>query len=235
MKEEKTKSKKRIIYYLIMGICVLLLAAATVLTVYFVTNSRQTLDIPPDDTPAGTTPGDQGDAPQKDPVEPDTPSSGGNDDPQKDPVEPDTPSSGDEVTFVAPVTSTQYLAEYDDIYNNETVGWWYHHEGIDYAAEAGTEVRAVAQGVVENISYSEETGNLIVVRHADGLRSLYRFVEPDQSLLVGDTVSAGQKIGTVAEAYGSEAFSGPHLHLEMKMGEKNVDPAAYLEGTLSEK
>ena len=83
--------------------------------------------------------------------------------------------------------------------------------------------------------HREETGNLIVVNHGDGLYTLYRFVEPVTGLKKGDAVSKGQKIGAVAEAYGSEAFAGEHLHFEVFMGPNNVDPTDYLKPVLSEK
>ncbi len=221
MKEEKTKSKKSIIYYVILAVSAVLIITATVLTVYFVTRSSEpALDTPPI-------------------VEPDDPSKPGDkDDPAKpgDKDDPNKPSSGEDgVKFVSPVSSNSYEMAYAEIFHNETVGWWYRHKAIDFKTPKGSEVVAMADGTVKEVSYAEETGNLIVIDHGDGLTTQYRFVEPVAGLGVGEKVTKGQKIAEVADAYGTEAFSGEHLHLEMYLSGKPVDPADYVELVLTEK
>ncbi len=215
MKEEKTKSKKSVIYYVILAVCALLIITATVLTVYFVTRSSEPVaENPPV-------------------VEPDDPADP--DDPAK-PDDPNKPSSGEDgVKFVVPVNTTAYTMAYGEILHNETVGWWYRHNAVDFNVAKGTEVLAMADGTVTQVSYAEETGNLIVVDHGDGLKTSYRFVEPIEGLGVGEKVTKGQKIGEVAAAYGTEAFAGEHLHLEMYLGKNPVDPADYVDIVLEEK
>ena len=203
MKEAKTKSKKRLVYYLVLAVSVLLLVAATVLTVYFVTNgSGNVLE-------------------EKPPVE--------------DPDDPDEPSGGDTVNFVSPIENAACKVEYGTIYSNETLGWYYRHKAVDFSAEEGTAVRSMSKGKIESISYSEETGNIIVIDHGDNLRSYYRFIEPAGGLKVGDSVTMGQTIGSVAAAYGTERFDGAHLHLEVMLGKAYVDPTAYFDYTITDK
>lgn len=216
MKEEKTKSKKRWLYYLVLAVCVLLLTAATVLTVYFVTDGGVSVEPPSLDVPSG---GGEQNTPQ-------TPS--GDD-------EPDEPSGGETVRFVSPIEGAEYTVKYDEIYKNVTLGWIYRHKAADFKAEAGVQVRCMADGTVEEVSYSEETGNLIVVDHGDGLKTVYRFVEPAKGISSGKKIAKGDTLGTVAEAYGIERNDGTHLHLEIIVGENFVDPAGYLEGILDEK
>ena len=206
MKETKTKSKKRLIYYLVLAVSVLLLVAATVLTVYFVTNGGGNV------------------LEEKPPVE----------DPD-DPNDPDEPSGGDSVRFVSPIENATYKVEYGTIYANKTLGWYYRHKAVDFAADEGTAVRSMSDGKIESISYSEETGNIIVIDHGDNLRTCYRFVEPASGLRVGDEVKMGQTIGSVAAAYGTEKFDGTHLHLEVMLGKLYVDPTAYLDSTIEDK
>ena len=207
MKEEKTKGKKRLIYYVVLAVSVLLLVAATVLTVYYVTGgSDKVLE-------------------EKPPVE-------GPDDPTPP---PDDPTGGDTVKFVSPIEDGVFQVEYGTIYANKTLGWYYRHKALDFLADEGTNVRSMSEGIVESISYSEETGNVIVIDHGDNLRSYYRFVEPASSLKVGASVKMGQTIGTVAAAYGSEKFDGTHLHLELTLKGEPVDPAAYLDYTVEDK
>ncbi|HIX08763.1 MAG TPA: M23 family metallopeptidase [Firmicutes bacterium] len=216
MKEEKTKTKKKGLYYFLLIVSVLLLAAATVLTVYFTTNDQNDL--------AENPPVDQGGDDQDDDQ---------NQEPEQ-PEEPDEPTGG-ETLYVAPIASEGYTVEYDAIYANKITGSYYRHQGVDFAAAAGTAVYAVADGTVTDVSLSEELGNLITIDHGDGLVSVYRFVEPVEGLEEGDTVSRGDQIASVAEAYGSEAGDGTHLHFEMKLNGAQTDPAQYLDPVYEEK
>lgn len=236
MKEKEntspTPTKKKLIYSIVVAVCALLLIAATILTVYFVTNSgKEVLENPP-----------VGDDPDKDPdkdtdvdVDPGT-------DPDKDTdvdadpgTDPNTPSSGETVAFIKPIDSAVCSVEYGVIYGNTSTDKWYRHMAIDFEADAGTSVCAMADGVVKTISMEEILGNYIVIEHEDGITTTYRFVEPVAGLREGDTVRQGQTIATVAEAYGTEYKDGTHLHLEMTQNGKYVDPTAYIDITFEEK
>ena len=212
MKEEKIKSKKKLIYYLVLAVSVLLLIAATVLTVYFVTDDADTtLDLPPYD----------------DPTEPDDPS--GN-----EPVQPDQPSGGESVRFIAPVDGDAY-SEYAAIYGNKVLRWYYRHKAVDFTAVEGADVSCICDGVVETIYECPETGNFIVIDHGDEIKSVYRFLEIDKTLRVGDRVKQGTKLGAVSAAYGVEKADGTHLHLEMLKNGKNVNPLDYIDTVYEEK
>lgn len=214
MKGEKTSKRKKLIYYVILAISVCLLVAATVLTVYFVSDSKNDHVI------------------DKDPSTPVIP-----DDPKEpdDPTPPDVPSTGDDVVkFTVPLAS-ETVSTYDVIYKSATTNFIYRHKAVDFAAAAGTAVAAVADGTVESVSLNETTGNIVTIDHGNGLKSLYRFVEPVSTLKKGDSVKKGDKIAEVAAAYGSEAKDGEHLHLEMEENGKKVDPAKYLDIEYDEK
>lgn len=100
------------------------------------------------------------------------------------------------------------------------------HKGIDIAAPTGTLVRAAAAGRVLRAGPCGTYGRIVELDHAGGLTTLYAhcsrvLVKP------GDMVRVGQKIAEV----GSTGLStGPHLHFEVSVGGKPVDPFAYLEG-----
>ena len=225
MSEETTNTKpkkKRLLYYIVLSVCVLLLVAATVLTVYFLTTgSSNILD------DSGGNNGDTGEVP---------PQGGDQQGEDKDPDEPFKPSGGeDAVKFVSPIEGASYTVEYNVIYTNETLGWIYRHKAVDFDAAAGTEVKCMADGKIESISYSEETGNIILVDHGDGLKTLYRFVEPDSSLKEGADIKKGATLGVVAKAYGIEHKDGEHLHLEVELNGKAADPTEYLGSVLDEK
>lgn len=119
-------------------------------------------------------------------------------------------------------------------YYNQTINAYYAHKGMDFSAEAGTQVFAVDAGVVESI-YKDDllVGTEITIDHGDGVKSVYRFVEEVEGLQVGDSVKKGEVIATVANATGNEYRDGAHLHFEMYEQGKNIDPNMYL--TLEEK
>ena len=115
-------------------------------------------------------------------------------------------------------------------YHNQTLNTYYEHQGIDFGAAVGTNVYAFEDGVIESI-YQDDVllGTEITISHANGLKSVYRFVDVVENIVVGDSVSKGQLIATVAEANGNEYKDGPHLHFEMIENGKVIDPSIYLE------
>ena len=117
---------------------------------------------------------------------------------------------------------------------NQTLNCYFHHEGVDFTAEAGSEVFAAESGIVESVFVGDVlSGGEIVIDHGDGLKTTYRFVEPVEGLQAGDEVKKGDVIAVVSEATGSEYKDGAHLHFEISEGGKAVDPTTHL--TLEEK
>ena len=103
--------------------------------------------------------------------------------------------------------------------------WGRVHEGIDMAAPIGTPVYAAAAGV---IIYAGDRvrgyGNMVVVRHNDGMVTVYAH---NSVLLVhsGDVVAAGQQIARVGDTGRS---TGAHLHFEVRRGGDPQDPMPFL-------
>ena len=114
-------------------------------------------------------------------------------------------------------------------YYNQTINAYYAHKGMDFSAEAGTQVFAVDAGVVESI-YKDDllVGTEITIDHGDGVKTVYRFVTANEDLTVGAEVKRGDCIATVAEATGEEYKDGAHLHFEVKKNGEIIDPAEYL-------
>lgn len=102
---------------------------------------------------------------------------------------------------------------------------WYLHMGVDIAYGYGKAVLSAANGkVIERKYDSLGFGNYIVIRHKYGFQTKYGHL---QNVYVdeGDTVTQGQKIGTM----GSTGLStGPHLHFEVRIGSQVVDPERFL-------
>jgi len=99
------------------------------------------------------------------------------------------------------------------------------HTGLDLAAPAGTPVLAAADGVV--VAAAKGTvgyGNYIVIAHPGGVDTLYGHLSVIR-VAAGDKVKQGQAIGLE----GSTGFStGPHLHFEVRVNDKLLDPLVYL-------
>lgn len=110
------------------------------------------------------------------------------------------------------------------------------HRGVDIAAPAGTKISALADGTILQEGYDKSYGNFIVIKHDDGLYSLYAHMKDRASVSKG-RVTKGQPIGYVGSTGNS---SGPHLHLELATGRVNgkylsddkltylVDPKLYV-------
>jgi murein DD-endopeptidase MepM/ murein hydrolase activator NlpD len=100
-----------------------------------------------------------------------------------------------------------------------------HNDGINIAAARGTPIKAVEGGVVAYAGNElRGYGNLVLVKHPDGLISAYAHCD---ELLVkkGDKIAPGQMIGRVGASGG---VSEPQLHFELRRGKHPVDPREFL-------
>ena len=149
-------------------------------------------------------------------------------DSSKEPDSSDEPVINTPEGMIAPVGAATLSNDYG-FYHNKTLNSYYEHMGVDFSAAAGTEVLAVEDGTIESI-YKDDLllGTEIVVAHADGVKSVYRFVTEAEGLKVGDEVKKGEVIATVAEASGNEYKDGAHLHFEIMQDGKTIDPALRL-------
>jgi murein DD-endopeptidase MepM/ murein hydrolase activator NlpD len=99
---------------------------------------------------------------------------------------------------------------------------WRSHQGTDYAAGYGTPVRATADGVVTKAERDGGYGNMIELRHANGIRTRYGHLSKfAKGLHPGQRVGQEQTIGYV----GSTGLStGPHLHYEFLVNGRPTNP-----------
>jgi murein DD-endopeptidase MepM/ murein hydrolase activator NlpD len=97
------------------------------------------------------------------------------------------------------------------------------HEGVDIAAPYGAPVYAMADGVVLYAGPARGFGQEVVLSHAGGVTTVYGHVS--RILVPSGPVQAGQVIALI----GSEGEStGPHLHAEVRVDDRPVDPIAWL-------
>lgn len=105
-------------------------------------------------------------------------------------------------------------------------GVWKVHTGTDFAGTLGTPIFAAENGIVTRSGVSNGYGWLIVIDHGGGLQTWYAHMYSNQVLVkTGDKVTRGQQIAGI----GSNGWStGPHLHFEVRLGGRHVDPMPYL-------
>jgi murein DD-endopeptidase MepM/ murein hydrolase activator NlpD len=98
------------------------------------------------------------------------------------------------------------------------------HPGVDIAADAGTPIAAAAAGRVISAGPEGGYGNLIVVDNGNGVTTRYAHCSQIFAR-IGDAVSPGETIGAVGSTGNS---TGPHLHFEVRVNDRPVDPAQLL-------
>lgn len=98
------------------------------------------------------------------------------------------------------------------------------HRGVDFAGKRGSEVVAVASGVVTRSEKAPGYGNVVEIRHGDGYTTLY--AHNQENLVVeGDVVTKGEAIALLGSTGRS---SGPHVHFEVHRNGKNVNPSRFV-------
>lgn len=103
------------------------------------------------------------------------------------------------------------------------------HKGTDYAAAAGTPVRAIGDGIVTRRGWGNGYGNLLEIRHPNGFVTRYGHLSRFSSgIHVGSHVTIGQ---TVAFVGSTGLATGPHLHFEVLVNGVQRDPRIALKST----
>ena len=138
------------------------------------------------------------------------------------------PTTG-KLSTCAPVEGTT-VAEYamECLSYNETTRDWRVHNGVDIAAETGTEVCAAAEGEVYTVYNDEEMGMTVVIRHDGGYTTKYASLSEDVTVSAGDAVQMGQTIGTVGTTALMETALGDHVHFSVTKDDEAMDPAEFL-------
>jgi murein DD-endopeptidase MepM/ murein hydrolase activator NlpD len=97
---------------------------------------------------------------------------------------------------------------------------WKFHSGTDFPSDPGTPVAAAGNGVVTFAGRQGGYGNVVYVDHGGGVVTLYGHMRRIETKK-GATVSAGERIGQVGS---TGRATGPHLHFEVRLDNRPVDP-----------
>ena len=98
------------------------------------------------------------------------------------------------------------------------------HEGLDFSAAEGDDIKATASGIVIAAGKAPDYGNYVKIKHGGGIETRYAHAS---KLLVkkGDLVKKDQVIALVGNTGRS---TGPHLHYEIRLNGRSLDPRKYL-------
>ncbi len=123
------------------------------------------------------------------------------------------------------------LKEYsaDDLVYSETMKDWRTHNGVDIAGEIGSQVKAAADGVVEQVYEDDLLGIVVVIGHSGQVQTLYGNLQSLDFIKVGRQVKAGDIIGGVGDSALTESADEAHLHFEVLVNKENVDPKSMLQ------
>lgn len=99
-----------------------------------------------------------------------------------------------------------------------------YHRGIDFAGQHGSNVVAVAGGVITQAKNSNGYGNLVEIDHGNGYVTRYGHNQ-DMKVKVGDAVKKGQ---VVAKMGSTGRSTGPHVHFEVLRNGVHLDPMKFV-------
>ncbi|WP_342268408.1 M23 family metallopeptidase [Candidatus Tisiphia endosymbiont of Empis tessellata] len=106
--------------------------------------------------------------------------------------------------------------------HHPTLGYTKMHKGVDFAAPTGTPIYAAGNGVITEIGWKSGYGKFIQIKHSQNLSTAYAHASNfAKNLKLGSIVKQGQVIAYVGS---TGRTTGPHLHYEVKIGGKNINP-----------
>ena len=143
--------------------------------------------------------------------------------------DPSTQPTAGKLAVCAPVQGevlTGYAMEV--LSYNQTTRDWRVHNGVDFAAPAGTPVVAAADGQVYTVYEDDQMGMTVVIRHEGGYTTKYSSLADTVTVSAGQDVLMGQTIGAVGNTALMENAIGDHIHFSVTKNDRNMDPMAFL-------
>ena len=130
---------------------------------------------------------------------------------------------------VSPLVGEEVAAfSVDELKYNETLGDWRTHDGIDIAAEVGTQVLAACSGTVTQVIDDDLMGTSVTIAHDGGYETVYSNLQSVPTVSEGQEVSAGEVIGSVGCTSIAEFAVPAHLHFAVTKDGVPCDPKEFL-------
>ncbi len=99
------------------------------------------------------------------------------------------------------------------------------HAGLDFKGPYGAPIFAAAKGTVSFVGQKQGYGNCVEIDHGNGLLTRYAHMSAFRTHL-GQPVKAGDVVGAIGS---SGRSTGPHLHFEVRINDRPVNPRPFLE------
>lgn len=132
-------------------------------------------------------------------------------------------------TMLAPVFGSICLDFSDsELLYSKTLDMWTTHEGLDIKAEEGSQVRAVMDGKISEVTNDPQWGMTIAIDHGGGITTIYSNLSTLDMVTLGQEVKKGDVISGIGRTAIIEIAEESHLHFEIMKDGKNLDPKIYL-------
>lgn len=218
--------------YLVLGLVVAAVVTITVVTFVSMRSHKQPENpTPPEHTFGSQTPSEKNNQSATSSAAKPTPSRAS---------ESPTPSEKSNTPVIDPTKQVSYLPtdgcllkgySMDLPVYSLTMNDYRTHSGIDISAPIGTAVVAMRDGVILEIRNDPMMGMSVSVDHGDGLVSIYKNLSATlpEGIAKGVSVKAGQTIAAVGDTSLIELAEAEHLHFELTLNGKHVNPEGYLD------
>lgn len=140
---------------------------------------------------------------------------------------PEAQDIAHEMVFSWPIEKKLFWLSYGFGPRKHPSGRWEYHRGIDLAAPKGTPVSSAARGVVVQAGYAGGYGNVVVVAHNKKFSTRYAHLSKIL-VSVGDELCQGDILGKVGATGNVRGKNGSHLHFEVMVYGKRVNPFYFL-------
>ncbi len=126
-------------------------------------------------------------------------------------------------TYIKPISGGRLSSPFGKR-SQPTAGASTNHKGVDWATPTGTSVVASCGGTVARAGWGSGYGYVVYINHEDGRQTRYAHLSK-VLVKVGQTVKQGERI---ALSGNTGVSTGPHVHFEILIGGKQVDPLKYI-------
>lgn len=132
------------------------------------------------------------------------------------------------IEFDLPFDNAAVQKDYTDssVVYDATTNLWCTHQGIDYSAIEGQEIKSVCDGTITKIENTMMYGTIIYLKVSDELTVVFKGLSNNLQVKEGDSIKRGQVIGKVT-SFLAEKADGIHLHLELLKNGKLANPNEY--------